>query len=82
MPREKIQVATKFGIVNIEATGLVISGKPEYARACCEESLRRLGLDYVDLYYLHRVDRTVPIEETVRISRQDFCYFGILIFET
>ncbi|CAL9135624.1 unnamed protein product [Musa textilis] len=65
LPREKIQVATKFGIVNFDATGLVISGKPEYARACCEESLRRLGVDYVDLYYLHRVDTTVPIEETM-----------------
>ncbi|CAL9166708.1 unnamed protein product [Musa hybrid cultivar] len=65
LPREKIQVATKFGIVDIDATGLVINGKPEYARACCEESLRRLGLDYVDLYYLHRVDTTVPIEETM-----------------
>lgn len=65
LPREKIQLATKFGIVTIEQTSLAISGRPEYVRACCEESLKRLGVEYIDLYYQHRVDTTVPIEETM-----------------
>lgn len=68
LPREKIQLATKFGIVRIEQTRLVINGRPEYVRACCEESLERLGVEYIDLYYQHRVDKTVPIEETVSIN--------------
>jgi len=65
--RDRVVLATKFGIVrdpkNAMARG--ISGKPEYVRACCEASLRRLGTDHVDLYYQHRVDKGVPIEETV-----------------
>jgi len=65
--RDRVVLATKFGIVrdpkNAMARG--ISGKPEYVRACCEASLRRLGTDHVDLYYQHRVDKAVPIEETV-----------------
>ncbi|KAG6536717.1 hypothetical protein ZIOFF_001784 [Zingiber officinale] len=66
LPREKIQIATKFGIsLSSSATGAVINGKPEYLRACCEESLERLGVEYIDLYYQHRVDKTVPIEETM-----------------
>ncbi|XP_042384843.1 probable aldo-keto reductase 1 [Zingiber officinale] len=67
LPREKIQIATKFGISSSSssATGAVINGKPEYLRACCEESLERLGVEYIDLYYQHRVDKTVPIEETM-----------------
>ncbi|XP_074561399.1 putative aldo-keto reductase 1 [Curcuma longa] len=67
LPREKIQIATKFGISPSasSATGVVINGKPEYLRACCEESLERLGVEYIDLYYQHRVDKTVPIEETM-----------------
>ncbi|EHA8589881.1 Perakine reductase [Cocos nucifera] len=65
LPREKIQLATKFGIVSLEQTRLVINGRPEYVRACCEESLERLGVEYIDLYYQHRVDKTVPIEETI-----------------
>ncbi|KAG6535115.1 probable aldo-keto reductase 1 [Zingiber officinale] len=65
LPREKIQVATKFGIVSHDQRGFVVNGKPEYVRACCEESIGRLGVDYIDLYYQHRVDKTVPIEETM-----------------
>ncbi|WOL15267.1 perakine reductase-like [Canna indica] len=65
LPREKIQVATKFGIASSDRRSWVINGKPEYVRASCEESLERLGLDYIDLYYQHRVDQTVPIEETM-----------------
>lgn len=64
--RDKVVLATKFGIVR---TGdpLVrgINGRPEYVRACCEASLSRLGVDVIDLYYQHRVDTSVPIEETV-----------------
>ena len=62
-----MQVATKFGIQQYaydEGTGTVC-GRPEYVRACCEASLRRLGVDYIDLYYQHRVDTTTPIEDTV-----------------
>ncbi|KAG0498892.1 hypothetical protein HPP92_003583 [Vanilla planifolia] len=65
LPREKIQLATKFGIVKFDQTGMVVNGKPEYVRACCEASLRRLGVDYIDLYYQHRIDKNVPIEETI-----------------
>ncbi|WOK99425.1 putative aldo-keto reductase 1 [Canna indica] len=65
LPREKVQVATKFGVVSASQAGLVINGSPEHVRASCEGSLRRLGVDYIDLYYQHRVDMSVPIEETV-----------------
>ena len=65
--RDRVVLATKFGIVRDpkNAMARAISGKPEYVRACCEASLRRLGTDHVDLYYQHRVDKGVPIEETV-----------------
>ncbi|XP_028808321.1 perakine reductase-like [Neltuma alba] len=65
LPREKVQVATKFGIVKFEAGNAIIKGTPEYVRSCCESSLRRLGVEYIDLYYQHRVDTTVPIEVTM-----------------
>ncbi|KAI0501184.1 hypothetical protein KFK09_016127 [Dendrobium nobile] len=66
LPREKIQLATKFGIAEHNQGGSpIVNGKPEYVRACLEGSLQRLGLDYIDLYYQHRIDLTVPIEETV-----------------
>lgn len=65
MPREKVQLATKFGVVSTGGPRLVVKGSPEYVRSCCEASLKRLGVDYIDLYYQHRVDQTVPIEETV-----------------
>lgn len=59
-------VATKFAFVR-EASGRItgVSGKPEYVRSSCEASLRRLGVDVIDLYYQHRVDPETPIEETV-----------------
>jgi aryl-alcohol dehydrogenase-like predicted oxidoreductase len=64
--REQVVLATKFGNVRGEdGAFLGVSGRPEYVRACCDDSLRRLGVDHIDLYYQHRVDRTVPIEETV-----------------
>jgi aryl-alcohol dehydrogenase-like predicted oxidoreductase len=64
--RDQMVLATKFGNVRGEDGSFKgISGKPEYVRAACDASLLRLGVDHVDLYYQHRVDRTVPIEETV-----------------
>ncbi|XP_074572144.1 perakine reductase-like [Curcuma longa] len=65
LPREKVQLATKFGIAKYRGNDVEINGKPEYVRACCEASLDRLGVDYIDLYYQHRVDLTVPIEDTM-----------------
>jgi aryl-alcohol dehydrogenase-like predicted oxidoreductase len=65
--RDEVVLATKFGIVRDpdDPTRRGVNGRPEYARACIDASLQRLGVDYVDLYYQHRVDPTVPIEETV-----------------
>ncbi|KAM1095740.1 hypothetical protein EV2_010881 [Malus domestica] len=66
LPREKIQVATKFGIVGqVDPPVISAKGTPEYVRSSCEGSLKRLDVDYIDLYYYHRVDSSVPIEETV-----------------
>ncbi|OMO85562.1 Aldo/keto reductase [Corchorus olitorius] len=65
LPRDQIQLATKFGIVVLEGLQFDIKGTPEYVRHCCESSLKRLGVDYIDLYYQHRVDTSVPIEETM-----------------
>lgn len=64
--RDKFFIATKFGNEREEdGTWIGINGKPEYVRKACEASLQRLGTSYIDLYYQHRVDKTVPIEETV-----------------
>src|ERR1035438_5306445 len=64
--REAVVLATKFGNVRGEdGSFLGVNGHPQYVRACCDGSLRRLGVDHIDLYYQHRVDKTVPIEETV-----------------
>ena len=63
--RDKVIIATKYGNErNADGTFVGINGKPEYVRKACDDSLARLGVDYIDLYYQHRVDRTVPIEET------------------
>ena len=62
--RDDVVVATKFGIVRTE-DGVHLDGRPEHVRGYCEGSLRRLGVDVIDLYYLHRVDPDVPIAETV-----------------
>lgn len=67
LPRDKIQLATKFGCVKSIPTEIVVKGTAEYTRSCCEASLKRLGVDYIDLYYIHRIDTTVPIEETVSV---------------
>jgi len=63
--RGEVVLATKFGIVTVEGGGRGVNGTPEHVRACCDASLRRLGVDTIDLYYLHRVDPDAPIEETV-----------------
>ena len=65
--RDEVFLATKFGIVRDpnDPTVRGISGRPEYVRAACDASLKRLGVDTIDLYYQHRVDPSVPIEETV-----------------
>ncbi|KAK8490173.1 hypothetical protein V6N12_011378 [Hibiscus sabdariffa] len=65
LPREKVQLATKFGIIKSDLTGVVINGTPEYVRSAIEASLKRLDVDYIDLYYQHRVDPNTPIEDTM-----------------
>lgn len=65
--RDEVVLATKFGLVRDRENPTVrgVNGRPEYVFAACDASLRRLGLEHIDLYYQHRVDRDVPIEETV-----------------
>ena len=63
--RDEVVLATKFGNQRgDDGSFLGVNGKPEYVLKSCDDSLKRLGVDYIDLYYQHRVDRTVPIEET------------------
>lgn len=64
LPRENVQLATKFGNVMIDGV-MQVKGSAEYVRKACEDSLKRLDVEYIDLYYQHRVDTSVPIEETV-----------------
>jgi aryl-alcohol dehydrogenase-like predicted oxidoreductase len=64
--RDKVILATKFGNVRSpDGKFLGVNGKPEYVRQCCEASLKRLGVEVIDLYYQHRVDPNTPIEDTV-----------------
>ena len=64
--RDKVVLATKFGNVRTAEGGWAgVNGKPEYVHQCCDASLQRLGVDTIDLYYQHRVDPTVPIEDTI-----------------
>jgi len=65
--RDAVVVATKFGIVTPPGKGkpAVINGTPDYVRASVDASMRRLGIDYIDIYYQHRADPDVPIEETI-----------------
>jgi aryl-alcohol dehydrogenase-like predicted oxidoreductase len=64
--RDEVVLATKFGSMRAsDGAFLGINGRPEYVRAACDASLQRLGVDHIDLYYQHRVDRQVPIEDTV-----------------
>jgi aryl-alcohol dehydrogenase-like predicted oxidoreductase len=64
--RNEVQLATKFGILR-DSNGKIVgvNGRPEYVKSACEQSLRRLGTDVIDLYYLHRVDPNTAIEETI-----------------
>ncbi len=70
--RDEVVLATKFGIVRRldDPNYRGVSGRPEYVRSACEASLRRLGVEVIDLYYQHRVDTDVPIEETVGAMAQ------------
>jgi aryl-alcohol dehydrogenase-like predicted oxidoreductase len=69
--RNGVTIATKFGNVrNPDGTFKGVNGRPEYVRLCCEASLRRLGIDTIDLYYQHRVDPDTPIEDTVGAMAQ------------
>jgi aryl-alcohol dehydrogenase-like predicted oxidoreductase len=63
--RDEIVLATKFSLSRGAQGQMSINGQPDYVRACCDASLRRLGVDCIDLYYQHRVDPQVPIEDTV-----------------
>src|SRR5437588_4518527 len=64
--RGQVVLATKFGNVRgPDGSFRGVNGRPDYVRAACDASLKRLGVDTIDLYYQHRVDRSVPIEETV-----------------
>ncbi|WP_299821744.1 aldo/keto reductase [uncultured Pontibacter sp.] len=64
--RDKVIIATKFGNVRGEdGSFLGVNGKPDYVKKACDASLKRLGVDYIDLYYQHRVDKNTPIEDTV-----------------
>lgn len=64
--RRQVTLATKFGIVRgADPSARAVNGKPEYVRSACEGSLRRLGVETIDLYYQHRIDPDTPIEETV-----------------
>ncbi|KAK8689556.1 hypothetical protein V6N13_088270 [Hibiscus sabdariffa] len=65
LPREKVQLATKFGYENMDLTCIKINGTPEYVRSAIEASLKCLDVDYIDLYYQHRVDTNTPIEDTM-----------------
>ena len=78
--RDNVIVATKFGIVRTNDLNYRgVCGKPEYVRSACDASLMRLGLDHIDLYYQHRVDPDVPIEETVG-AMADLIMAGKVLF--
>ena len=69
--RDEVQLATKFGNErNPDGSWVRINGTPEYVAQACDASLQRLGVDHIDLYYQHRVDKTVPIEETVGAMKE------------
>lgn len=69
--RDEVQLATKFGNErNPDGSWVGVNGRPDYVRKAADASLERLGVDHLDLYYQHRVDRTVPIEETVGAMKE------------
>ena len=69
LPRDKIQLVTKFGVTVLGEGKYGAKGTPEYVRKCCEVSLERLDVGYIDLYYQRCVDLSVPIEDIVSINR-------------
>src|ERR1700738_4004267 len=68
--RDKVILATKFGQTQQPGGANGVNGRPEYVRQACEASLKRLGVDHIDLYYQHRVDPSTPIEDTVGAMAQ------------
>ncbi len=69
--RDEVQLATKFGNERLpDGTMVGINGSPDYVRKACDASLQRLGVEHIDLYYQHRVDQSVPIEETVGAMKE------------
>ena len=78
--RDKVVIATKFGNVRApDGKFMGQNGRPEYVRAACDASLQRLGVNHIDLYYQHRVDRAVPIEETVG-AMADLVHAGKVLY--
>jgi len=80
--RNEVMIATKFGNIDLPDGKKAANGRPEYVHKCCDESLQRLNTDVIDIYFLHRVDPNVPIEETVGamselISRGKVRFIGI-----
>lgn len=80
--RNHVLVTSKFGNIDLPDGGKGTNGRPEYVHECCDASLKRLGVDVIDMYYLHRVDPGVPIEETVGamaqlISRGKVRFIGV-----
>ncbi|KAA0044585.1 putative aldo-keto reductase 2 [Cucumis melo var. makuwa] len=76
--RDKVQLATKFGIQFLDGK-FQINGEPAYVRAACEGSLKRLGVDCIDLYYQHRIDTKIPIEVTLKklVEEGKIKYIGL-----
>lgn len=68
--RSRVILATKCGITGMESGELKVNGRPDYIRRACEASLKRLKTDYIDLYYLHRIDPDVPVEESAGALRE------------
>jgi aryl-alcohol dehydrogenase-like predicted oxidoreductase len=80
--RNDVMITTKFGNIDLLDGKKSTNGRPEYVHKCCDESLQRMGLDVIDIYFLHRVDPNVPIEDTVGamselISRGKVRFIGI-----
>ncbi len=80
--RNDVLIATKFGNIDLPDGKKATNGRPEYVHQCCDASLQRMGLDVIDIYFLHRVDPGVPIEDTVGamselISRGKVRFIGI-----
>jgi aryl-alcohol dehydrogenase-like predicted oxidoreductase len=80
--RSDVIITTKFGNIDLPDGKKATNGRPEYVHQCCDQSLKRMGLDVIDIYFLHRVDPSVPIEETVGamselISRGKVRFIGI-----